>query len=300
MRKTAFVLLLIVVTTEMLAIQGCSTSGSTSSSGLLSGAGLKDDSSVRLILVGNCRVTDKAMIRDLYTAVDQPDRDYISRMARSRQIAFIGNNGRVAYLSYSDAGDLTDKQASGRLMSLLGQVFRNPACRKPTHIPIGNLSSVQVKLPSKTAAISSQSNGRWKSVQQSTVKLLQQWSPNNLSGCKRFRQHEIDNLSSKYIEVKLSRPMSFETLVVPRDFEWWPPPKSVETRTKFEKIKCETIRLISIKPETMQLAFNQAGTSDWILSSAVGTKEFLEYGPQGQSRFGPDLFNELVSEMKKL
>ncbi|HOP80801.1 MAG TPA: hypothetical protein PLZ21_09585, partial [Armatimonadota bacterium] len=60
MGKTAFILLLILVTTEMLAIQGCSTSGSTSSSGLLSGAGLKDDSSVRLILVGNCRVTDKA------------------------------------------------------------------------------------------------------------------------------------------------------------------------------------------------------------------------------------------------
>lgn len=294
MRKTA--LLQLIVVTEMLVVQGCSTSGSR---GLLSGAGLGDASSVRLVLVGNCRITDKALIRDLYAAVEQPDRDYISRMARSRQIAFIGNNGRVAYLSYSDAGDLTDNQASSRLMSLLGQVFRSPACRKPTHIPIGGLANVRVKLPSKTVLISAQSNGHWKSVQQSTVKLIQQWSPNDLSGCKRFRQHELDKLSGRYIEVKLSRPISFETLIVPRDFEWWPPPKSVETRTKFEKIKCETVRLLSIKPGSMRLAFNQVGTSDWVVSGMAGTKEFLGYGPQGQSRLGSDLFDEVFSETKK-
>lgn len=274
---------LLVAVTEMLVMQGCTTSGS---SGLLSGAGLADANSVRLVLVGGCRVTDTAMIRNLYAAVEQPDRDWVSRMARERQIAFVGNNGRVAYLAYSDIGDLAERQGSSRLLPLLEQVFQNPAYRKPTHIPMGSLSNVRLQLPGKTRMISRQSNGRWTLVRQLTVKLLHQWNPNNLSGCKRLRQHEIDKLSGEYIAVRLSRPVAFETLVVPRDFQWWPPPKSVETRTKYEKIKYETIRLLRTKPGTMRLAFLEAGTSNWVLSSAVDTKEFLGYSPQGMSQFG--------------
>ncbi|MDO8588231.1 MAG: hypothetical protein Q7T82_14480 [Armatimonadota bacterium] len=294
MRKVTRALFWVVI--AVLVIGGCSISNS---GGLLSGVGLGNASSVRLVLVGNCRVRDKAMVRDLYAAVEHPGRDYASKMARERQIAFVGHDGRVAYFGYSVAGDLTDHQGSDSLMGLLRQVFKNPVCRKPTHISIGSLSYVRAKLPGKTAAVSAQSNGRWKSVQISAVKLLQEWSPNNLSGCKVFRQHEIDKLSDRYIEVRLSRPTSFETLIVPRDFEWWPPPKRVETRTKFEKVNCESIRLLSIEPGTMRLAFGLTGTGNWILSNMVGTKEFLGYGPQGMSQFGPDLFEELVFQITK-
>lgn len=295
MFKTLRTLPLIVVA-QMLVMQGCSTSRS---GGLLSGAGLGDASSVRLVLVGNSQVTDRTIIRNLYAAVDQPDTDYVSRMARSRQIAFVGNNRRVVYLSYSDAGDLTDRQASRQFMGVLGQVFKNPASRKPVHVHVGGLTHVKMKLKSRTAVTLTQSSIQWKTSQRLIVRLLKQWNPNDLSGCKRYRQHELDKLSDKYIEVKLSRPTSFETLIVPRDFEWWPPPSRVENRPRFERVDFDTIRLMSVRPETIRLAFKQTGTTHWIVSSVVGTKEFLGYGPQGQSRFGPNLFNQLVSQITK-
>jgi hypothetical protein len=289
----------VIVIVALFVAQSCFRCGSSTSNGLLSGAGLRNAGSVRLVLVAGRQVTDETMIRDLYAVVEQPERDYISKLARNRQIAFVGRNGRVAYLSYSDAGDLTDSRGSSSFMSLLWQVFSDTASQKPTHIPIDNLSHIRVQLPGKSTALSAESNERWRSIQQPTTRLLQQWSPNNLSGCKRFRQRQIDDLSSKFIEVKMSRPMSFETLIVPRNFEWWPPPKNVETRTRYEEIKCEIVRIISINPGVIRLAFNRMGTSNWVLSSVVGTKEFLGYGTQGQSKLGPDLFQEVVSEIKK-
>ncbi len=162
---------------------GCNGSGAGSHSqrGLLSDAGLASATSVKAVLVGGVRITDVAMIGQLYDAVNNPDRKWVSKMARSRQIAFVSTSGQVAYLAYSEAGDLTARQGSSKLMKLLRQVFNNPAYKHATHVPVGKLVEVHV-VSNGVTTVSSKSNGRWSKVQQPLAKLLKLWNPYDMRG----------------------------------------------------------------------------------------------------------------------
>lgn len=278
---------------------GCNGSGAGSrSQGLLADAGLVSATSVRAVLVGGVCITDAAMIGQLYDAVNDPDRKWASKMARSRQIAFVSTSGQVAYLAYSEAGDLTARQGSSKLMKLLRQVFNNPAYKHTTHVPVGKPVEVRVASNGVTT-VSPKSNGRWSSIQQPLIKLLKLWNPNDLKGCQLVDGREIGSLSNRYIEVRLAQPVAFGTLIAPKDFKWWPPPQTVETRIRYNDFGCSTLRVLSTGSEKARLAFKLPGKSDWVLSQEISTKEFLGYGPQGMSQFGPDLFEEVVSEIRK-
>lgn len=284
-------------------LTGCNQAGSgTQAHGLLASAGLASASDVSFIVLqpGDVfKVTDTTTVSQLFDAVNQPDRGFVSKMARNRLLAFVGNSGSTAYVVYSDSGDLTAHQGSSKLMRLVRQVYSNPACKDATHIPTGELSEVRVIESGKTTVASQKSGQRWKPAQASAVSLIQLWNPNDLHGCKRVTKSEVDALSSHYVEVRFTRPTVFRTFVVPKDFEWWPPPESVETGAKYEDLKSNLVRVASVQPGQMRLAFEIVGGGTWILSPVLPTKKFLGYAPQGQSRFGTDLFEEVVSEIKK-
>ncbi|MGQ9455317.1 MAG: hypothetical protein ACUVRS_10395 [Armatimonadota bacterium] len=284
-------------------LTGCDQGGSgTQAHGLLASAGFANASDVSFVVLqpGDVfKVTDATTVGQLYNAVNQPDRDFVSKMARNRLLAFVGNGGSTAYVVYSDGGDLTAHQGSSKLMPLVRQVYRNPAYKDATHIPTGGLSEVRVIGSGKTTVASQKSGQRWKPAQASAVSLIELWNPNDLHGCRRVTKNEVDALSSRYVEMRFARPTSFKTFIVPKDFEWWSPPESVESRVKYEDVRSNLVRVASVQPGQMRLAFEIGSGGTWVLSPALSTKKFLGYTPQGQARFGADLFEEVVSTLTK-
>lgn len=284
-------------------LTGCDQAGSgTQAQGLLASAGFASASDLSFVVLqpGDVfKVTDATTVGQLYNAVNQPDRDFVSKMARNRLLAFVGNDGSTAYVVYSDGGDLTAHQGSSKLMRLVRQVYSNPAYKDATHVPAGGLSEVRVVESGKTTVASQKSGRKWKPAQASAVSLIGLWNPNDLHGCKRVAKNEVDALSSRYVEVRFARPTSFKTLIVPKDFEWWPPPESVETRVKYEGLKSNLVRVASVQHGQMRLAFDIGSGGTWILSPVLSTKKFLGYAPQGQSRFGVDQSEEAVSAVTK-
>ena len=262
--------------------------------GLLTDAGLANPASVRMILVGGTCVTDVEMICQLYGAVNKPDRDWTTKMARNHQIAFVGANGRVAYLGYSEAGDLTERQGSSRLMRLLMRVSKSPSCKLDTHVKIGSLVDVSV-VSNGASATFPRSPQRFERVRKRLTELVGLWSPNDTRGCQRVDEQELGSLPSRHITVDVAEPITFGTLIVPKRFKWWPPPDKVYGDARYDDIRSRRIRIMNTREGEMRLAFADQPSGGWILASPVSTRRFLGYDKAGRARSGPDLFAEIMS-----
>lgn len=293
---------ILIIGGTMLA--GCNQAGSGTPAkhGLLVSAGFANASDVSFIVIQSgdiFRVGDAATIDQLYNAVNQPDRNFVTKMVRNRLLTFVGSDGRTAYVVFGDGGDLTSHQGSSKLMRLVRSVYRTPSYKDKTHISVGSLSEVRVIASGKTTVASPKSTKQWKTAQNSTVDLLQMWNPDDLRGCIRTTKSEVDGLSSRYIEARTAQPVTFKALIVPKNFEWWPPPDTIETRPKFEDYRSSTVRVVSIQADQMRFAFEVNGGKDWILSPPLATKKFLGYNSQGQTQYGVDQFEGVVSAVTK-
>ena len=286
----------LLVASLVVLLAGCEGSGADShmQGKLLTNAGLGGAADVKKVLLTGGSVTDAAMIAQLYGAVDNPDRDWITKMARNRQIAFIAADGRVACLAYSEGGDLTEYQGSNTLMNLLRKVYNTPACRQVGFVQLGKLDHVRV-VPTGTMAVINESTKQWDSLQEPLSKLVGLWNPDDVRGCERVSKDRVASLSNSYVEMKLARPITFETILFRRGFSWWPPPEGVYTRARYESIRSGLIRALSTGKVEMRLAFAINGSQDWILTSPISTRTFRGYDKAGKALFGPDLFIKVLS-----
>ncbi len=284
-------------------LAGCNQAGSgTQPRGLLvsAGFGSASDVSFAVLQPGSIlKVTDAAAVAQLYNAVNQPDRDFTSKMARNRLLAFVGSNGSTALVAYSDSGDLTAHQGSSKLIPLVKPIYSSPACKDTARIPIRGLSGVRVVEPGRIPLVSPKSGPKWRSARASAAGLIQLWNPDDLHGCRRVGRRDVDALSSRYVEVEFSRAVAFRTFMAPRGFEWWPPPESVETRVRYEEVRSKLVRALSVQPGQMRLAFEIDGGGAWVLSPVLATRRFLGFTQQGRSRFGADQFEEVISAATK-
>ena len=298
-----------------LIFGGIAVTGCGRTNGLLSSAGFANASDVSFVLLGDghtYKVSDAATIRQLHYAVNKPDRNWITRMARCNPIAFVAEDGRVAYLMCSDVGDLTATQGSDKLMRVLDQVFHNPAYRDTSHVPIGRLTEVRLHSPKGVTAVSPGSGVEWSKVHTPLVALLESWPSDELRGSIRCSRKEVDDTSKqayRYIELDFAQPSAFKTLIVPKDLAQRLPPETVETRARYEEVRYDRVRIINtrlgvkakheIKLGEVRLAFGAKTGDTWVLTNVIGTRRFLGYSPNVMSRYGPDLLDEAVSALAK-
>jgi len=300
----------VLISIICLITVGSTITGCGKTNGLLSSAGFGRASDVSFVILKDgqmYKVSDASTIRQLYDVVNLPDRNWVTMMARNQLMAFVGNDGRVACFAYEAGGNLTATQGSNKFTGILVKVTDNPACRDASHVPIAQMTKIDLHSPKGVATVSPNSGAQWGKVYPPLVALLESWPSDELRGSERCRQKEIDEISRRayrYIDLDFARPATFKTLIVPNGFVWWPPPETVETRTRYEEVSYDRVRIINTrlgvqakherKIGEVRLAFGTKTEDTWVLTKPTRTRSFLGYSPKGRSQFGPDLLDAAV------
>lgn len=129
--------------------------------------------------------------------------------------------------------------------------------------------------------------------------LLSHYSPLALKGNRRCRTDELRRHSREvphFIAVRLKRPDTFEAVVASRNQEW--PPNVYDSSTRLEQVKFDTITVFHEGHGLARFVFTDTQTNECLFSDPVGSLRLVKEA-QGRNPpvFGPDLFDELVSQI---
>lgn len=240
-------------------------------------------------------VTSQGDIRSIVDALNQPTGKAFTRMARNNRLAIVGQNGQVIMYGiggYTIQGcDITAQESSSKLMPALRAAITRAGVTKLT-------------LATPIRSVSYHTAGAVKPVSPGHAalkELLGQYSPLALKGNRRCKAGDIRQLtqrSARFLTVELGRPDAFETVVVDKDVEW--PPSIYAANAHLERVSFDTITILSEGNGLVRFAFSDSRSNECLSSDPVRSLR-LEREAQGRNPpvYGPDLFDEVVSHIKK-
>ena len=250
------------------------------------------------------RIEDRADIKALYDAMNHPKGALKLAVEPNGRLAFVTHDGRVAMFAWG--GDKTGcESCNANIGGLLGKAYTASKIKpNETVTPPGALAQLTFHPGKQGKPVSLRPGVRLASTDTSWRRLLGTYAPLSLRGNVRSNQQELRQFlawASTYLEARLDKPSSFEAIVVPPDLDpKWPPPHG-DDRARLEKVEYDTVyiaRLPGTRSEFVRFAFVSSRTGDCLLTDAVYPKVIVRHeGFRGI--YGPDLFNEVVSEMRK-
>jgi hypothetical protein len=122
-----------------------------------------------------------------------------------------------------------------------------------------------------------------------------------LKGNRHCKADEIQQQKQKtprYLLVKLTKPDAFDAIVAVKDSEW--PPKVYDTNSRLERVSFDTITIFSEGNGFARVVFTNTRSNECLFTDPIRSLRLLKEA-QGRNPpvYGPDLFDEVVSEIKK-
>lgn len=241
-------------------------------------------------------ITSQGDIQSIVDALNQPTGKAFTRMARNNRLAVVGQNGQVVMYGiagYTNQGcDITAQDSSSKLM---------PALRAATT----RAQVVKLTLASPVQSVSyHDAGGTTRSVSvgnQALQELLGQYSPLVLKGNRRCKMGEMRQLiqhTPRFLTIKLTKPDAFEAIVGAKDSEW--PPNVYDTNSRLERVNFDAITIFSEGNGLARFVFTDTRSNECLFTDSIGALKLVKEA-QGRKPpvYGPDLFDEVVSETKK-
>ncbi len=295
---------------------GC---GKTPSTGLVAGNGISDPKDVQFVISQSStwttpqpqlfplqrphRITDGAAIKAFYDALNHPKGTLMPKTASNSRLAFVAKNGRVAMFAVGGGEDCESCRAD--LSAAFRLALSSPEDRKfdETTVPPARLSRLEYH--SGGSVITLARAVQLTKVEKPWTQLLGTFNPLSLRGNVLCNSPELKRFlawATEYLEAELKKPVTFEAIVVPPDLDPNWPPKKGDSRASLRELECSKIyvaRLPQTRSKFVRFFF-VLKTGDCLATDAVDPRAILNYsGKFGQPVYGPDLFEEVVSEIKK-
>jgi hypothetical protein len=303
----------------MLLTAGCGKkSGNTQLNGLLTSTNSVNTAGVQMVvyqvagyghlpmpqqqsLRGSPReITHKDDVRVIVDALNNPDGKAFTRIARNNRLALVGQNGQV--LIYGIGGgmiqgcDITAHKSSTKLPSVLRTATAR--ARIVVLAPASSIQSISYheagsnRLEESTAVAKSQTLLK---------ELFRCYSPLALKGNRHCEAHDVHNHAqrvSSFLTVRLSKPDAIDAIVATGDTEW--PPEVYDTSARLEEFRFDTITIFSEGKGLARFVFTDTQSGKCLFTDPVKSLRLVKEA-QGRNPpvYGPDLFEEVISEMKK-
>ena len=252
------------------------------------------------------RVTDVAAIEAFYNALNQPSGGLTPRTTPNSRVGFIAKDGRVTIFAVNgDSGKCESAKAD--LSAALKLAFATTKQQEydTTTVPVGQVASLSYT-GKGGKPITLASGSRLSGVEKTWHQLLGTYNPLSLRGNVHCTPQELKRFLTwvpEYVEVRVKKPVSYEAIVVPPDLDpKWPPSKG-DNRSNLKTLEYDTVyvaRLPETRSQYVRFVFSSSTTGDCLATDAVDPRAITGYtGKFGQATFGPDLFEEVVSGIKK-
>lgn len=300
-----------------LVVGGCGrkSNGGTQLAGLVTTRGLANAGDIRMIVYQPAgfgplpmpsqmplrgeplKITAPSDVMAIFDAVNVPSGHAETRQARNNRLALIGRTGEVVVFGITTPTiygcDITREHASAKLGPALISALKRAKIAK-----FALTSPVQSATYRNGAGASCPIQVTNRAM---LYELLSHYSPLALKGNRRCRTDELRRHSRRvphFITVRLARPDTFEAVVASRNQEW--PPNVYDSSTRLEQVKFDTITVFHEGNGLVRLVFTDTQTNECLFSDPVGSLRLLK-AAQGRNPpvYGPDLFDQVVAEMKK-
>lgn len=243
------------------------------------------------------QITSLTDVRAIADALNHPDRKGVSRMARNNRLAVIHNDGTVVIYGITAPSnvfgcDITTTSGSKKLGSaLIAALNRARVVKLTLASPIRNASYHDAGGTTHSVSVGNQA----------LQELMGQYSPLVLKGnrrCKMGKMQQLVQHTPRFLTVKLTKPDTFEAIVMTKESEW--PPKVYDTNARLERVKFDTITIFSEGSGLTRFVFTDTQSNECLLADPVRSLRLVKEA-QGRNPpvYGPDLFDEVVSGMKK-
>jgi len=241
--------------------------------------------------------SDVAAILD---GVNHPDSKAFTRFARNNRLAFVRNNGQVVMYGIAPGGflgcDITRDESSKKLGPGLPAALARAQVVK--FAPTSPILSVSYHDSGTDRQVPSAAIARSKKL---LLELLNCYSPLALKGNKHCGASEVRDYAKRmprFLTIRLAKPDSFEAIVATKEIEW--PPDTYDTSSRLEQVGFDTITAFSESNGLTRFIFADSKSNEYLFADPVNSlrpvKEAQGHNPRV---YGPDLFDEVVSEMRK-
>lgn len=250
------------------------------------------------------RVADVAAIEAFYNALNNPSGGLLPKTASNSRLGFIMKDGRVVIFA---VGGAESESAKADLSAALKLAFATTKQQQydTTTVPVGQVVSLSYTGKGRKP-ITLTSGNRFSYAERVWRELLSTYNPLSLRGNIHFTQQELRRFLAwvpEYVEVKVKKPVSYKAIVVPPDLDpKWPPSKG-DNRSNLKTLEYDTVyvaRLPETRSQYVRFVFCSSAIGDCLATDAVDPRAITGYaGKFGQATFGPNLFDEVVYEIKK-
>lgn len=241
-------------------------------------------------------ITASPDITAIFNAVSQPDGKAQTREARNNRLAFIGRKGQIVMYGITTPTiygcDIAREQSSEKLGPALTTALKRAKVVKLTLTsPVQSVSYHNAGTVTRAVAVENQA----------LQELLGQYSPLVLKGNRRCIADEIQRQIQKTprcLSVKLTKPDAFDAIVITEESEW--PPKVYDANARLERVEFDTITIFSEGNGLARFVFTDTRSNECLFTDPVRSLRLVKEA-QGRNLpvYGPDLFDEVVSEIKK-
>ena len=242
------------------------------------------------------RITAQSDVAAIFDAVNHPDGKAFSGFARNNRLALVGEDGRIVMYGITGNVDITRTESSTKLgPALAAALIRAQVVKLAPSSPILGLSyhdsGTDRPLPSTAIAKS----------KKPLLELLNCYSPLALKGNKHCGPSEVRDYAKRmprFLTIKLAKRDSFGAIVATKEIQW--PPDTYDTSSRLEQVTFDTITVFSESNGLTRFIFTDSKSNACLFTDPVNSLRLVKKAHGHNPRvYGPDLFNEVVSEMRK-
>lgn len=303
----------------LVSCVGCSNTPST---GLLVSQGIPNPNQVQYVIYQTSTwttpqpqlfplnrplmVTDRAGVAAFYDALNHPSGGLKPKTAPNARVGFVARSGRVVIFAVGGSyrGCVS---CDADIATATRAAFASPGQRhfNATSVPSGTLVSL-VHYRQGGSAVTLKPGARFVRVEKTWRQLLGTYNPLNLRGNVHCSPQELRRFLAwvpEYVEAKVKKPITYDAIVVPPGLEPnWPPLRG-DKGSSLKTLEYDTVyvaRLPETRKQFVRFVFSSSATGDCLATDAVDPRAIVNYSAKsGQPIFGPDLFNQVVSELGK-
>jgi hypothetical protein len=243
-------------------------------------------------------IISRGDVQAITDALNHPDGKAFTRMGRNDRLAIVGQDGRVTIYGITSPDpivggcDITPHQSSRKLVTALpAALARARVVKLALASPVQSLSYHDAGGTTRQAPANSRA----------LQELLGHYSPLALKGNVRCDLNFVQDYSRRvltYFEVKLSKPSTFEAVIVPKDMAW--PPEVRDTSARLEKVEFDIVRVFHEARGSVRFVFIDSRSGNCLFTDPVNSLRLVKKA-QGRTPpvYGPDLFDELASAATK-
>lgn len=251
------------------------------------------------------KLADKEVIQTAYRSLNHPRGAVQPRTASNSRLGFVTREGHVVIFAVG-GGSGNCESAKADLTALTRIAFPTPASNHfdITTIPSGKLTQLAFYSDGGIAKVVT--SAQEEEIVKAWRQLQGTYNPLSLRGNIEGTRKELKKFLEwvpNYVEVRLKKPVSYEAIVVPPDLDpKWPPDRG-DNRSRLKKLEYDTAyvaRLPEARKDYVRFAFYSSKTGDCLFTDAVDPRAITGYTNRYlQANYGPDLYNELVKQIKK-